>query len=89
MLDQGIVFFDGTHFDGDRFRLHELIENKINNKSLVLKMLPFEKINELNRVLNLKEVYQFYIDTPFNIDGDARKVRIQVQPVSQILKIIR
>lgn len=40
LVDQGVGFFDGTNFDGDRFRLDALLKTRINDAAPCLKFVP-------------------------------------------------
>ena len=88
LLDHRIDFFDGTHFDGDRFRLGELVGKPVTNREFTLKVVPAHQTQALIQKVPMREVFQFFLRDPMhlNVAGDHR--RIQVRRLQQILQII-
>lgn len=88
LFDHGIYFFDGTHFDGDRFRISELADEPPNARAFSLKIVAEHQARRLVRTVEIKEVFQFFIGEPLQlrINGDHR--RIQVNKTGQILQMI-
>jgi len=88
LLDGGIHFFDGTHFDGDRFRLEELAVKPLTNREYTLKVVQEENLTKVVERIHMKEVFQFYLGDPIQIDGHREHRRIQVKKTAQILRMI-
>ncbi len=88
LLDGRIYFFDGTHFDGDRFRLNELVGDPINGRACTLKIVSEHQVRQLVQKVKMKEVFQFFISDPipFNVPGQHR--RIQVKKTDQVLQML-
>ena len=93
LFDQGIVFFDGTHFDGDRFRLKELVADTVNGNMPVVKLVPESEIKNTASAAGVREIYQFYVRLPVAItSADTPKaqkhIQIQIEKTAQVLRII-
>ncbi len=89
LIDQGIIFNDGTFFNGDKFRLDRIIENELNNKDLQIKIIDFDYLEKLFERIKIKEIFQFYIESPINIEMNQRHIKIQVEETNQILNLIK
>ena len=88
LFDQGIHFFDGTHFDGDRLRLDELATESLNNSAFILKIALAHEIEPIIKRVKMKEVFQFFVDVPAQVQVSGRHCRIQVEKTEQILQMI-
>jgi hypothetical protein len=88
LLDGGIHFFDGTHFDGDRFRLGELAGEPITSRTFTVKLVPEENIQKLIEKVQMKEVFQFYVRETIPLDGTQGHRRIQIKKTAQVLRMI-
>lgn len=88
LFDQGTHFFDGTHFDGDRFRLDELAKVHLGDDSFVLKILPESEIDNLFLRVKLKEVFQFFIGEPIDLKTSGKHLKIEIESTEQILEMI-
>jgi hypothetical protein len=88
MLDGGIHFFDGTHFDGDRFRADELAGTPVNSRKFTLKVVPEEQIQQFIKYVQFKEVFQFFVREPVDLGIPRDHRRIQVKKTAQVLQMI-
>jgi hypothetical protein len=88
LFDSGVHFFDGTHFDGDRFRLDELTDNRINNGTFTLKIVPESETTALLQHIKIKEIFQFFVNNPVSINVSGKHFRIQVDNADQALQMI-
>lgn len=88
LIDQGIMFNDGTFFNGDRFRLDRIIENEIKNNQLKVKIVDFDHLFNILEKIKIREIYQFYIDLPLSIETDQKHIKIQIEETNQIHRMI-
>jgi hypothetical protein len=91
LIDQGIMFNDGTYFDGDRFRLDRIREKEIDNDNLKIKILCHEHLFKLFKEVKIKEVFHFYLelpDNPLSIDKNQKYIKVQIEETHQILKML-
>jgi len=88
LYDQGTSFFDGTHFDGDRFRLDELAAKRLDDDTFQVKILSEAVISDLAQKVKLREVFQFFIEAPTEINIHGRHCRIQIDRTDHILQMI-
>lgn len=88
LIDQGILFNDGTFFNGDRFRLDRIIESELTNNQLKIKIIGFDHLYKILEMIKIKEIYQFYIDSPIMFETDHKHIKIQIEETNQILRII-
>lgn len=89
LIDQGIMFNDGTFFNGDKFRLDRIIESELNNKDLQIKIIDFKHLYKLLERIKIKEIFQFYLDRAVIIETNQRNIKIQIEETSQILNIVK
>ncbi|HTC62739.1 MAG TPA: hypothetical protein VK709_07845 [Candidatus Saccharimonadales bacterium] len=89
LLDGGFDFFDGTHFDGDRFRIEDLAGNPTTPREFNIKIIKENQVSKLLNKVPMREVFQFFIQNPvdLNISGKDHR-RIQIGKTTQILRII-
>jgi len=88
LWDQGIRFNDGTHFDGDRFRLQSIVSKEPLNEELKVKITKRENIPEVLAAVKFHEVFQFYLETPLDLVTGRNHVKIQVVETKQILEML-
>ena len=88
LFDSEISFFDGTHFDGDRFRLDEFAENCINNGAFMLKILPESETTAILQKVKVKVIFQFFINHPVSLKVSGKHCRIQVDNAEHVLQMI-
>jgi hypothetical protein len=87
LWDVGVPFTDGTHFDGDRFRIESLIGSVPHDVGLRL-VDPDHLGATLERV-GIQEVYEFFVSTPSCIDVEnARIRRMAVDSVSDVTQVL-
>lgn len=88
LIDQGIIFNDGTYFDGDKFRLDKIKEKELSNEKIRIKIIGAEHIHKLINRLKIHEVFQFYLKSPFELETPYNHIKIQIVETEQILKMI-
>jgi len=59
LWDKGIRFHDGSHFDGDKFRLDDLLAADLGNASVTVKVVPSSRLDELVESKQMDEVFEF------------------------------
>ena len=59
LIDQGIMFNDGTYFNGDRFRLDRIREKELDNYKLKVKIICHEHLSKLLQEVKIKEIFGF------------------------------
>jgi len=88
MLDKGLTFFDGTHFDGDRFRPDELITKRLNDPKLLLKFAPESSLPDILSRTHFEELFQIYVSAPLKIAPAGPHVCIAVNDLAQAARIL-
>jgi hypothetical protein len=90
LIDQGISFDDGTYFDGDRFRLEEIVKKKIQFENPKIKLIDQKYLKKLLEKVKFHEIYQFYLYSPIGLDlkEDFVHNKIQIISLNQILKML-
>ncbi len=89
MLDKGVKFFDGTHFDGDRFRADELVRKRVDDAEPLLKFAPESSLPDILSLAHFEEVFQLYISSPLKIAPAGRHVCIAVNDLAQAARIMK
>lgn len=89
MLDQNVTFFDGTYFDGDKFRSDDLIKKRMNDSDLQLKFAPESSLQDILSRAQFSEVFQIYVKSPLKIESPGRHVCIAVGDLAQASRIMR
>lgn len=60
LWDKGLMFSDGTHFDGDKFRINDLVINTNNNNcEVTFKLLSLDRLALLFKKKKLDETFVF------------------------------
>jgi hypothetical protein len=83
-----LKFFDGTNFDGDQFRLQELVKSRLNDGSISIKIVPEDKVCELLSNIKMDEVYQLFASVPLGLHSQGRHIRIQIMNSRQAIKML-
>jgi hypothetical protein len=89
MVDQGVTFFDGTHFDGDRFRPDELIRKRVNDPEPRVKFVPESALPDILSRADFAEVFQIYVHSPLKIAIGGRHVCMAVSNLAQAARIVK
>ncbi|MFJ6459737.1 hypothetical protein ACIQM0_01470 [Streptomyces sp. NPDC091387] len=63
ILDSGVLIFDGTHFDGDKQQLGNLL-NPNGMRRVELKVTGEENLHGLLQQVGFSDVYDFFLDIP-------------------------
>ncbi len=90
ILAEGKSFSDGHYFKGSEFDPKMLV--KIQSPYLRFNMFFVHSVDEIYQVFDVanrpKEIYQFYSSVPLEINADVKHVKIQIQDLNDIEKII-
>lgn len=87
LWDAGVLFFDGTYFNGDRFRVDALTARP--PKDRCLKLLDEAWLADLLISMRPHEVYEFYSTRPVleSFDG-SRLRRMAVDSIADAVKVM-
>jgi hypothetical protein len=87
LWDAKVMFTDGTHFDGDRFRIEDLTGST--SQSICLRLVDESKLSELMRAVNLQDIYEFYSTRPIaeSFEG-SRLYRMAVDSVADAVRVM-
>lgn len=88
LLDDNIVFADGTCFDGDKFRIEKLIEDANRENKIVVKLIDEDRINNLVEKITVKEFYHLFLTSPLNFPTKYHQVKVQIEKCDEILEMI-
>jgi hypothetical protein len=88
LFDKGVYFFDGTYFDGDRYRMEDLSARCLHDASVTLKIIPKNELDNLTKTINLQEVYQFFVNSPAELAVSGRHIRLQVRKTEDVIRIV-
>ncbi len=92
LYSEDFIFLDGFDFEGAIFNSKSITRTANNNNQIKIKILnKLEFANEtINGISKTKEIYQFYLNTPF-FDKDylnVKQIKIQFSRLTDIIKII-
>lgn len=87
LVDVGIVFTDGTHFNGDKFRLDTIGENASKENRIKVKIVNPLNLDEIAQHTHFDEIYMFYLDLPLHVGNCPQQTKIQVVDTEQISRI--
>ena len=86
LWDAGIMFTDGTHFDGDRFRVEDLIGPI--HPGIGLRVVDETKLTDLmESIIRIQEVYEFYSTRPI-VEG-FKGIRLRRMAVDSLLDAVK
>jgi hypothetical protein len=88
LLDDNVIFNDGTCFDGDRFRIEKIIEDASNVNKVVVKLLKEDELEKLIKKVTIKEYYHLFLSSPMNFSTEYRQSKVQIENCEDILEII-
>jgi len=89
LVDNEILFNDGTYFNGDKFRLDMVTRKDISKDAIKIKIIHQNDIQKVLDRVNIKEIFQFYLNSPLEIkNGNFQHIKIQIQQVKYLLKMI-
>jgi len=89
MWDAGIVFNDGTNFNGDRFRPDQLLHPATLQSGVRVKLVGDADLSDVISSMPVREMYEFFIDTESRIKCTADRVRrIKIDSTLEVVKII-
>jgi hypothetical protein len=89
LVDQGVTFFDGTHFNGDRFRPEELIIQRVNDPQPLIKFVPESALHDIIALVDFAEVFQIYVHSPLQIQTQRRHVCMSISDLAQAARVIK
>ncbi|MBC2455647.1 hypothetical protein [Clostridium beijerinckii] len=88
LLDDNVIFNDGTCFDGDRFRVEKIAENASDVNKVVIKLIKEEELGKLIEKVTIKEYYHLFLSSPMSFSTDYKQSKVQVENCEDILEII-
>ncbi len=88
LIDQGIIFDDGTYFNGDRFRLDRIIEKRLLDDKTAIKIVNREFLDRVITKVKFHEVYQFYISSPIALTIEHKHIKIQILETKQVARML-
>lgn len=87
MYDDNIKFSDGTYFNGDTFRVNDL-KNDGDKNGVKVKIVEYEKMDELLNAITIKEYYNLFIDTPLKFNSKFQEISVQINDIEEAIEII-
>lgn len=88
LLDDNIIFTDGTCFDGDIFRMDKLIQVADERNKIVVKLIDEDRISQLLEHVKVKEFYHMFLTDNLELETEYSQVKIQLDATDEVLKII-
>lgn len=88
LLDQGVMFFDGTHFNGDRFRLDDLVRKRLNEPESCIKFVSESMLSDVISRVDFAEVFQIFVHSPVNLVPRGRHFCMTVSDLAQAVRIV-
>jgi len=87
LWDAKVMFSDGTHFDGDRFRLEDL--TGAIHSSIRLRLVHESKLAELMGAVRLQEVYDFYSTRPLLASFEGPRIRrMSIETIADAVRVM-
>jgi hypothetical protein len=87
LWDADVMFFDGTNFNGDRFRVEALIARP--QKDRRLKLIDEARLADLLMAMRPQEVYEFYSTWPvLDPFAGSRLRRMAVDSIADVVKVM-
>jgi hypothetical protein len=88
---QGMIFVDGYPFKGAEFDLASIRTDQTETTPIALRVL--ETVDQLEEVLDSRSrkqhvVYDFFVETPMELDAEVRTISIPIANLGMIPKII-
>lgn len=89
LIDKGLMFFDGTYFNGDKFRLRSLIQKRSGDERF--KLVDQENLNSVIKALRPDEIFEFFYTNPmsFAAHPSAYRLTIKINSTADILQVIK
>jgi hypothetical protein len=88
LLDGGVLFDDGTYFNGDRFRLDRIVEKRLADGGTKIKLVNPECLDRVLNKVKFHEMYQFYLNSPISIEVGYSHTKIQIVETKQVLRML-
>lgn len=89
LWDKKILFYDGTHFDGDRFRIEDLVKETHNqNFDATFKLLTEKELPALLKKKSFEKVFVF-TDSPSGPSSNFRKSNVlYLRKIKDVVKLL-
>jgi hypothetical protein len=87
-IDSGLSFFDGTHFDGDRFREGDLVASRMDDDRTVVKWVSLDQARELARAVKTRETFQFFRSDATDWRTAERYHAVQAESLSEAVAMM-
>lgn len=88
LLDDNVIFDDGTCFDGDRFRIEKIIENSDKKNNIVVKLIDEAKLEDLIGMITIKEYYHLFLNSPMSFSTSYQQAKVQIENCEEIVEMI-
>ena len=88
LLDDNVIFNDGTCFDGDRFRIEKIIEGSDKKNNIVVKLIGEVKLEELVGNITIKEYYHLFLTSPMSFSTSYQQSKVQIEKCEEIVEMI-
>ncbi len=91
LIDAEVRIFDGTYFNGDKLRLKDLTNPKI-NRSVELKISGEENIPGIIEMIDFADIHEFFLSSPSRLipdSIDARVYRRFIQRPQDVARVLR
>ncbi|MGE7983695.1 hypothetical protein [Solibacillus sp. NPDC093137] len=85
LLDNNFYFNDGTFFYGDKLRVETLLSDR--GKEYKVRLID-ENLLKILEGLKSVETYQFFKSTPIEVDYKSKNIKLSINSLENVLKII-
>lgn len=91
LYESNIGFRDGYTFKNSPFYVKHLLEKTNNNNNIYLKFInsEIELIEVIQNMESNYKIYQFYLSKPKNVATDNENVKIKINNIDDVNKILR
>lgn len=87
LLDDDILFCDGTCFDGDKFRVDK-IKNSGDKNGVIVKIFDERYLEEAFSNLDFREIYNIYRKNKMEIPNKALINNVTLKNLNEIIKVL-
>lgn len=87
LLDDDILFSDGTYFDGDKFRI-DRIKSAGDKNEVVVKVLEERYLEEAFSNVEFREIYNIYRKNKMEISNKASINNVALESLNEIINVL-
>lgn len=87
LLDDNILFSDGTYFDGDKFRI-DRIKSAGDKNGVVVKVFEERYLAEVFSNVEFREIYNIYRKNKIEISNKASINNVALESLNEIIKVL-